>query len=660
MLHYGTRTGNLLDHDQYPGLQILLEGGIEHPARRIVGLKDMSRPRQHLLFFLLTAALSAGADDRITRRAVFEDTSAALDFQQVQPQVFTSYDGILSRGYSRSALWVRLHVEPDPGKASESLILRIRPGYLDEVRLYDPGYHSLGREVTGDRYPIAQDRYRSLNINLTIPQGERPRDIWLRIASTSTLLFQVQALSQAEALQLDRTQEISYSLYLATVGFFLAWGMAHWLSLRDRLVQAFVLKQAACLIFMIGFLGYARTFWPAGLTGWNAGQYTDWTFPFYVIMGSIFDYRLLRSFRAHRAGLLILRSLIAGAALCYLLLIFGQARLAFMILASVILAEISLTLVLAVNTPPPETLPGQEHPLMSRRALICLYLAIFLGFTFSSLPALGLTRAEFLVFDGFLTHSLISGVALLVVMMRRVRESERLRISAETACQFAERRAMDERHRRQEQAAFLTMLTHELKTPLAVVRMVLGARMTTSAMKAEAERSIRDMSNIIQRCTQVERLVDHAAQNNMQPCDLQEELTDLISGTPQSSRLVWQAAALSPIRTDPFLLRLIIANLIDNACKYSPDGSPITLEITEAIVRESPWLCIRVANRPGKAGWPDPQRVFQKYYRHPRAHEHTGSGLGLFLSARLAERLEGKLRYCPTQTEIRFELWIPR
>lgn len=620
----------------------------------------MSRPRQCLLFSLLTVALSVGADDRITRRAVFEDTSAALDFQQVQTQVFTSYDGILSRGYSRSALWVRLHVEPDPGRASESLILRIRPGYLDEVRLYDPGYHSLGCEVTGDRYPIAQDRYRSLNINLTIPQGERPRDIWLRVESTSTLLFQVQALSQAEALQLDRAQEIFYSLYLATLGFFLAWGIAHWLTLRDRLVPVFVLKQATCLIFMIGFLGYARTFWPTALTGWDAGRYTDWTFPLYVTMSWTFDYLLLRSFRAHRLGLRILQSLIASSALYCLLLIVGQARAAFMMLASAILAEISLTLMLALSTPAPATLPGRENPLLSRRALICLYLAIFLGFMFSSLPTLGLAKAEFLVFDGFLTHSLVSGVALLVVMMRRVHASERLRIGAETARQLAERRAVDERHRRQEQAAFLTMLAHELKTPLAVVRMVLGARMATSAMKAEAERSIRDMNNIIQRCMQVEKLVDHPAESSLRVCHLQEELTDLVASTPQSSRLVWQAAALPPIRTDPFLLRLIIANLIDNAGKYSPDDSPIDLVLTETTVKESRWLCMRVANRPGNAGWPDPQRVFQKYYRHPRAHEYTGSGLGLFLSAGLAERLGGKLRYRPTQTEIGFELWIPR
>lgn len=613
-----------------------------------------------LLSWLLTVGLPAWGHDHISQRAEFEDASGLLDFQQIRAQNFTPYTGILSRGYSQSALWIRLHIEPDTDDSDEPLVLRIRPGYLDEVRLYDPQYESLGREVTGDDFPIEQDRYRSLNSNLLIPQGERPRDIWLRVVSTSTRLLQVQALTQVEALRLDRTQEGIYSLYLASLVFFVVWGLTNWWSWRDRLLQVFALKQAACLVFMLGFLGYARTFWPLALTRPNAGDYTDWTFPLYVTLGYLFDYLLLRSFRAPALGLRILQVLAASSVLYYLLMFFGQPRMAFELYAWVILLEVMLALVLAVMTPRVVSSPGHELPLMSRRSLILLYLTVFAGFSLSSLPALGLTRAEFLVFDGFLVHSLVSGVALLVVMMRRVRDSERQRLHAEAARQRAEERAADERHRRQEQAAFLTMLTHELKTPLAVVRMVLGAKTPTEDMKSEAERSIRDMNSIIQRCMQVEKLDERAEAKQLRTCCLDEELADLVLGTPESSRLTLQSAPMTPIRTDPLLLRMIVANLIDNACKYSPEASPIQLSVTAETATHPGKVCIRVANPPGKAGWPDPKRVFQKYYRHPRAHEYTGSGLGLFLCAQLAEQLDGQLLYRPTADLIGFELWIPR
>ncbi len=612
-----------------------------------------------LLLWWLAVAFPALAHDHITHRAEFEDASAALDFQQIASKTFTPYTGILSRGYSHSALWIRLHVEPGTDHPSEPLVLRIRPGYLDEVRLYDPQYQSLGREVTGDYFPVEQDRYRSLNSNLVIPQGDRPRDIWLRVVSTSTRLIQVQALTQAEALQLDRTQELIYSLYLAAVVFFVIWGVAHWWSWRDRLLQVFALKQAACLVFMLGFLGYARTFWPASLTRVNASDHTDWTFPLYVTLGYLFDYLLLRSFRAPVPGLRLLQALAASSAIYYLLLILGQPRQAFMLYAWVILIEAGLALMLAVSTPRAEACPVSARPLMSRRSLILLYLAVFLGFSLSSLPVLGLAKAEFLVFDGFLVHSLVSGVALFVVMMRRVRDSERQRISAEAARQQAEDRAAGERHRRQEQAAFITMLTHELKTPLAVVRMVLGAKVPTESMKSEAERSIRDMNSIIQRCMQVEQLDERAASKHLRSCCLIEELADLIRSTPEPGRLALHAVELPGIQTDPLLLRMIVANLIDNACKYSPKASPIKVSVTVNRTSGPQRVCIRVANQPGNAGWPDPERVFQKYYRHPRAHEYTGSGLGLFLCNQLAGHLEGQLRYQPAQGEIGFELWIP-
>lgn len=608
---------------------------------------------------LIAFGQPAFAGDRISQRAVFEDPSARLDFQMIQKQAFTPYSGILSRGYGHSALWVRLLIDPEPADAGSSLVLRIRPGYLDEVRLYDPVYRSLGVEVTGDRYPIAQDHYHSLNANLSIPGGNEPREIWLRVDSTSSRLFQVQALSLEEALQRDREQEIPYGLYLAFLTLTILWAAAHWLMRRVRLLLLFTFKQTAGLIYMTGYLGYARVLWPTAVTGINAGQLTDWIMPLYAGLGCLFDYTLLRASRAHPLGLRILQGLAALLLLEYVPLLLDRPREAFLLNAAVVLVGICLTPLLAWSTPPRSELPVGEWPPLSRRDLILLYLVIFLSFIPSLLPLLGISQAGLLVFDGFLVYCVVTGLAMWLAMVRQTRESERRFMSAEAARECAEHRAVAEQQQRLEQAQFLTMLTHELKTPLSVVRIVLGSREPTDDMKWDAECSIRDMTHIIQRCTQVEKLGDTALDSLRIPCGLAEELTDIIRGSAQPDRITLRADDLPVVETDPLLLRMIIANLVDNACKYSEESSPITLSLTAPVTEGRRQWRLRVANRPGKAGHPDPERVFEKYYRAPRAHEFTGSGLGLFLAARLAGQLGGELRYCPTDTEVIFELWMP-
>jgi signal transduction histidine kinase len=68
---------------------------------------------------------------------------------------------------------------------------------------------------------------------------------------------------------------------------------------------------------------------------------------------------------------------------------------------------------------------------------------------------------------------------------------------------------------------------------------------------------------------------------------------------------------------------------------------------------------LRISNLPGPSGWPDVDKIFAKYYRSGGAQRRSGTGLGLYLSRSMAERLGGTLRYIPDQQNIRFELWLP-
>jgi len=90
-------------------------------------------------FFNLVFASSV---DHISERAYWTDTSGLAGIGQAQEQIFTPYQGVLSKGFTNAAIWVRLTIKPNTTTANadsaDKLVLRIRPIYLDEIQLFEP------------------------------------------------------------------------------------------------------------------------------------------------------------------------------------------------------------------------------------------------------------------------------------------------------------------------------------------------------------------------------------------------------------------------------------------------------------------------------------------------------------------------------------------
>lgn len=159
-----------------------------------------SLPAQLRLFALcFLLCTSVYAEDLLTERAYWEDSSGVASIEQAKAASFTRYQGVLSRGFTKSATWLRLGLTPDAGTdPSEKLIVRIRPVYLDEITLYDPLDHNSNPRVTGDTTDFKKQEYRSLAHTFVIPAGEAPRNIYLRLKATSTSLIHVEVFTQTE------------------------------------------------------------------------------------------------------------------------------------------------------------------------------------------------------------------------------------------------------------------------------------------------------------------------------------------------------------------------------------------------------------------------------------------------------------------------------
>jgi signal transduction histidine kinase len=113
---------------------------------------------------------------------------------------------------------------------------------------------------------------------------------------------------------------------------------------------------------------------------------------------------------------------------------------------------------------------------------------------------------------------------------------------------------------------------------------------------------------------------------------------------------------------DEHYLSVVINNLLDNARKYrAPDSA---IELTLGVMKNpqesgGQRVILSIANRVGISGFPDSNRIFEKYYRSPGAMKSSGTGLGLFLVSNLSKKMGVQCQYVPTSERVRFELWFP-
>jgi two-component system phosphate regulon sensor histidine kinase PhoR len=200
---------------------------------------------------------------------------------------------------------------------------------------------------------------------------------------------------------------------------------------------------------------------------------------------------------------------------------------------------------------------------------------------------------------------------------------------------------------------FVANVSHELRTPVAAV---LSATETlrTGALKDPAaaerflaivERNATRLQALIEDLLELSRLDarEYAVRKERVVVDaLVGVVVSLFRERAEKKRIELASDVPSPspvVETDPRALEQILGNLIDNAIKYCPAGSRVTVRVTG----DEADLCLAVQdNGPGIAARHLP-RLFERFYRVDagRSREVGGTGLGLSIVKHLAEALGG-------------------
>jgi two-component system phosphate regulon sensor histidine kinase PhoR len=225
-----------------------------------------------------------------------------------------------------------------------------------------------------------------------------------------------------------------------------------------------------------------------------------------------------------------------------------------------------------------------------------------------------------------------------------------------------------------QQQAFISNVTHELKTPIATVSVALEA-LNSFHMLADPERTreylgiagqeVQRLASLVDRVLSLSLLEQHQVQLHPEPLDLSQlaaegvaALRPQLDKTGAQLRTVLQGQDFR-IAGDRMHLTGVLYNLLDNAVKYSEGPPVITLTLRDLPAHvELEVEDQGIGIEPG-----DQQKIFDRFFRAPsrRGHAVKGYGLGLSYAAQVARLHGGRISVRSTPGEgACFTLQLPR
>jgi signal transduction histidine kinase len=207
--------------------------------------------------------------------------------------------------------------------------------------------------------------------------------------------------------------------------------------------------------------------------------------------------------------------------------------------------------------------------------------------------------------------------------------------------------------RNEQHDAFINAVTHELKTPIASIRLYTETLQTRSVDEAKRKEFYRiilqDSDRLLATIEQILRTGRIGASSR--PANISTvNLPDVVAESVQRARVLHHTSndAIQYHPSEPLQIlgdldevRAALSNLLDNALKYSGSEAQVLVETAKA---DGKYARVRVTDNGPGIPEPELKRIFKRFYRMsgPVATRVKGTGLGLFIVRSVAKRHGGR------------------
>jgi len=594
----------------------------------------------------------------VSERGLYVDATRSLGVEDVSRQAFMPFNALLNHSFEPTVRWVKFKIQAPVGQQSP-LVLAVGPYFFTELELHYEEGGGWVKQRSGAKYPALQLNCSFGHHCFALPEfGVNQRDYFLRINTINGFYVSARVLTTDrlvnETISKSRLYGVQIGIFLMLIGC----GAIYLICFRTLLVGLFCLTQISALFIYSFSNGTILREFIAESPESYAPILTI-AFCLRLIFVSCLGLELLRRWQTRPWFRHYCLGWIAFWFVQIVLIFFGQTKPYMLVLNWVFLLTAPFVLAGVIY---------QSQQLSRQLRIIWTTVPLLLGIlvcadTVLSMNHGGISVVTLVPETG---ASLLVALALLLLLLYYNKMQQEQWLQSMFELNVLKTENDYEQRQLKERSTLIDMLSHEMKNPLATMRMALGSLKSIFSRTEYAvefgerfssmTQSIDNMTQVIDRVGQVDAVAQKNFVVQYETCDVFEVIEGLalVADYPHRFKIIGQRPI--SIRVDRLLFVTIINNLIDNALKYSPTASMI--EVSVSILDADKLLCA-VSNEVERDHAPDPMALFTRYYRGTYSHNKPGTGLGLVLIKSLCERLKGSVTYRLDYNRVLFSIELP-